>query len=240
MPVLLGSVDPGMAAKFLDQLAGEGFTAPWGVRMVAATDPAFRAAGYHSGSVWPLYTGWASLAEYRAGRPEAGFRHLAANLALPFARQKGAFDEVLDGLTGEGAGVCPDQAWSAAMAALPLVEGLLGVQPDAVHGRLTVAPALPEAWDWLEARGLRCGDSVVDLRVRRRAAWLEIGLRRTAGTAPWVTVAPWLREAPAEVNVDGSAVQPQSEPWGQGVRCAVSFQASAEHELRFAVPNPHP
>jgi hypothetical protein len=231
--VLLGAADAALAGRYLDQLAGEGFSAAWGVRMLPTSDTSFRGSGYHSGSVWPLYTGWASLAEYRAGRPEAAFRHLGANLALPALRQKGAFDEVLHGLTGEAAGVCPDQAWSAALTALPLVEGMLGAVADAPHGRLSVAPALPEAWDWLEVRGLRCGETVYDVKVRRRPAWLDIGVRRTSGPALWITVAPWLSAAPARVEVDGNSMQPQAEPWGRGVCCPVSFQAAAEHSVQF-------
>ncbi len=231
--VLLGAAMPASAGRYLDALGGPDFTAPWGVRMLPVSDPMFTPTGYHSGSVWPLFTGWAALAEYRAGRPEAAFRHLLANASLAVARQLGAFDEALDGLEERSAGVCADQAWSAAMVVMPIVEGLLGVEPDAPRGRLTIAPCLPGSWDWMEGRGIRCGETAIDLRVRRRGRGLDMQLRRTLGPPLWLTVAPWLDAAARVVEVDGEAVQPHVLSAGEGRRSSVTFQCGAENEVRF-------
>ena len=53
-------------------VAGPEFSAPCGVRMLATGDPLFEAKGYHRGAVWPLYTGWVSLAEWKAARYRGG------------------------------------------------------------------------------------------------------------------------------------------------------------------------
>ena len=58
------------------------------------------------------------------------------------------------------------------------MEGLLGAEPDAAAGRITVAPQLPEAWTRLEVLGLRCADSAYDLTLQRRDGALAIALRR--------------------------------------------------------------
>lgn len=91
--------------------------------MLATDDPLFQPTGYHRGAVWPLYTGWVSLAEWRGGHCAAALGHLLANAALAGERAKGAFDEVLHGLERRDAGVCPDQAWSAAMVLSPRSKG---------------------------------------------------------------------------------------------------------------------
>ncbi len=232
VPLLLRAVNPLRAKRFLDALPGEGFSAPWGVRLLPKDDPLFSPTGYHQGAVWPLFTGWASLAEYVNGRGEAGFAHFRANAALAFARQKGAFDEALHGLEERAAGVCGDQAWSAAMVIQPLVEGLLGVEPDAAWERLVIAPQLPAAWTSLDVHGVRCGGTTYDFRLRRRGRDLVIGLRRVAGERLWVSLAPWLDHVPAAVLLDGHEVRATLSSWGEGVRAAVAFQATAEHELR--------
>jgi glycogen debranching enzyme len=231
--VLLGAADPVRARPFLDALGGETFSARWGVRLLPTTDPLFHPAGYHSGTVWPLFTGWAALAEFRAGLAAAGLRHLMANARLAFARQGGAFDEALHGLEERAAGVCPDQAWSAAMVIAPLVEGLLGVEPDAPGERLAIIPQLPDDVEWIEIGGLRCGETVYDVRVRRRASTLGIAVRRTLGPALWLTVGSRFASLPQSVEVDGEAVKPEVTAWGGAVRCAVGFEASGEHEVRF-------
>ena len=188
--------------------------------------------GYHHGSVWPLFSGWASLAAYRHGRGEQGFAYLRAIAQLAFARQKGAFDEVLHGLEERPAGVCGDQAWSASMVVQPLVEGLLGVEPDAAWQRLTIAPQLPASWDGLLVNGLRCGATTYDLRVRRRRGELTLGLRRTMGPPLWVTLAPGVPAVPTTATLDDQEVRPALQAWGDGVRASVSFEASGEHELK--------
>jgi hypothetical protein len=235
VPLALGAANPVRARRFLEQLATPEFSAGWGVRMLSITDPLFSHAGYHSGAVWPLYTGWASLATYRAGLGEAGFMHLRANADLAYQRQRGAFDEALDGLEERSAGACPDQAWSAGMVLLPFVEGLLGVEVDAPARRLTIAPQLPAAWHRLEALGLRCGESVYDLSIERNGAGLVIALQRTLGPALFVTVAPWCPILPVKVLADGNDVRPDIGGWGAGLRCAVSLSAAGEHEVRYVL-----
>lgn len=232
VPVLLRVLRPTRCSRILDDLAGP-LSAPWGVRMLPVSHRHFNPSGYHSGAVWPLFTGWASLAEYRAGRSEAGFQHLLANARLPFARQLGAFDEALHGLEERAAGVCPDQAWSAAMLIAPVVEGLFGIEPDAPAGAMLVSPALPEQWDWMELRSVRCGETVCDVRVRRRKGALSLSLRHTLGPPLWTTVAPLLDAASPRVEVDGEQVAPKLRAGFGGARPAVSFQVSGEHQVDY-------
>ena len=235
VPLLLGAANPIRAKRYLERLRDAEFSAKWGVRMLPSSDPLFAQGAYPSGAVWALFTGWAALAEYRAGAGEAGFVHLTANADLATARQRGAFDEALHGLEERPAGVCPDQAWSAGMVVLPFVEGLLGVEPDAPAGRLAIRPQLPSVWARLEVEGLRCGESAYDLKIQRRDDGVSIALRRTLGPALFVTLAPWCPTLALRVEVDGQAVKPEATGWGSGLRCAVSFEAAGEHEVRFVL-----
>ena len=79
---------------------------------------------------------------------------------------------------------------------------------------------------------MRCGGTTYDFRLRRRGRDLVIGLRRVAGEPLWVSLAPWLDHVPAAVLLDGHEVRATLSSWGEGVRAAVAFQATAEHELR--------
>ncbi len=233
VPLFLGAANPAHALRYLEALAGPEFSAPWGVRLLPTTDPRFAPDGPLSGAVWPLFTGWAALAEYRAGLGEAGLAHLAANAALAFRRERGAFEEMLHGSEERSIGGCPDRAWSAAMVVLPLVEGLLGAEPDAPGRRLTLAPQLPEQWARLEVVGLRCGESAYDLELHRREGEVALSLRRTLGPGLWVTLAPRLPSLPVRVEADGEPTRPEVTGWGTGFRCAVSFEAEAEHEVVY-------
>ncbi|ODT02260.1 MAG: hypothetical protein ABS52_14720 [Gemmatimonadetes bacterium SCN 70-22] len=169
VPILL-HVDTNPAADdILAALASEDFSAPWGVRMIGRRDARYRPRGYHFGAVWPLYTGWASLAAFARGRAQEGWQHLTAVASCAFARGRGAFDEVLDGDTGAAAGICPDQAWSAAMVISPLVYGMMGIRPSAPAARCSVAPLLPPGWESARLAGIRVGRSRFSLAIERPA-----------------------------------------------------------------------
>ncbi|HEY6854486.1 MAG TPA: hypothetical protein VI139_09565, partial [Gemmatimonadales bacterium] len=217
VPLLLGAVDPGLATGWLDAIAEPDFSAPWGVRLLSTRDPLYNPAGYHTGAVWPLYTGWVSLAEYACHRSEPAAAHLLANARLPFARGVGMFDEVLHGGEERAAGVCPDQAWSAALFVAPLVEGMLGARPDALGERLTLAPHLPARWSECEWRNLHVGHTTLDVRVAAKPDRIEVRLRRTGGRRLAVVVAPAMPagRVAADASVDGERLTPRvSAPQG--------------------------
>ncbi|HXE57850.1 MAG TPA: GH116 family glycosyl hydrolase [Gemmatimonadales bacterium] len=223
VPLLLGAVPPDEAASWYDAVAGAGFSAPWGVRMIARDDPLFLPTGYHRGAVWPLYTGWVSLAEWRGGRYEAALEHLRANARLVESRAKGAFDEVLHGLEETGGGVCPDQAWSAAMVLAPVIEGLWGVIPDALGGAVRIRPYLPARWERMALRRLRVGPTSLDVVVRRRPGGMVVRVRRRHGPGIRVELEPRALPAGAVATVDDVEL---------GAARAV-FEARAEHEASF-------
>ncbi|MDE3078155.1 MAG: hypothetical protein KGJ86_22250, partial [Chloroflexota bacterium] len=178
---LLGLMEPSKLGRFFQEVAGERFTTPWGVRYIARDDPAYHPRGYHYGSVWPLFTGWVAMAEYRCGRPEAGFRHLWSSLQQVCKHSLGAIDEVLDGDSDVPAGVCPHQLWSHALTVMPVLEGMLGLRPDAPHNRLSIAPQLPATWDWVRVRRLRLGQRSLALMVERTPSGLRVEVENAAG-----------------------------------------------------------
>ncbi len=223
VPILLGLVPPDEVQGWFDAVAGEGFTAPWGVRMIPRDDPLFDPAGYHLGAVWPLYTGWASLAEWRGGRPKAALIHLRANAGLVRERAKGAFDEVMHGTEHRAAGVCPDQAWSAAMVLSPTIEGLWGVVPDALEGAVRLAPHFPEEWDAMALKRLRVGRTTLDISVRRRPGRVVANLVRSAGPRVHVTLSLAGIGAPSAIELDELAIA--------GER--VAFDAEGRHEIVY-------
>jgi glycogen debranching enzyme len=224
VPLLLGAVDPSRCRDWLDAVASPGFSSPWGVRMIAADDPLFDPRGYHLGAVWPLYTGWVSLAEWRTGRYQAALGHLLINARLYRDRARGAYDEVLHGLEYRSAGICPDQAWSAAMVLSPVVEGLWGVVPAALDEEVTLAPWLPPDWVRMSLRRLRVGRTVLDIELRRRPGQLIVRVARSFGPGIQVQLSPRTDAQPLSIMVDDSILAGSS----------AQFQVRDQHEVIFS------
>ena len=163
------------AQSCLQQFAAHTLATDWGLRDVASDEPIFNVMSYHQGSVWPLFTGWASMAEYRGGQPLVGEQLLMQNVHLTWASDLGAVTELLSGDTYVPFGRSTShQLWSSAMVAESLMRGMLGVTPDAEHFALTVDPHLPADWPRATVENLHLGARTVRVTFERHADGLQV------------------------------------------------------------------
>lgn len=167
IPMLFGQLEASKTVKMLDDFASYNFTADWGVRIVGRDSKFFRPNGYHTGSIWPLFTGWVSLAEFKNGKYNQGFTHLKNNLNVYKNWSLGYIEEVLNGETYDPSGVCAHQCWSQTMAVQPAIEGMLGLVPDAIDNKLSIAPRLPADWDFLNVSNIKFGEHSISFNFNR-------------------------------------------------------------------------
>ena len=166
------------AGAMLTRWASHEFSTDWGTRDLSETEAMFDPISYHQGSVWPLFTGWVSLAEYRAGRALSGYTHLMQNADLTYAQDLGGVTELLSGAFFQPLGRSSShQTWSSAMVLTPAIRGLFGLDCDAVHHTLRLAPHLPATWSSAKLHHVPIGDSRVDLDFTREQDRLLIRAR---------------------------------------------------------------
>jgi len=166
----------------LRRWASHDFATDWGARDIAASDPMYSSMSYHQGSVWPLFTGWAAIAQYRSGNALAGYQSLMQNADLTTAQDIGAVTELLSGDLFEPFGRSTShQLWSSAMVVTPLLRGLFGIDVDALKHEVAVAPHLPADWDTAEVLHLHVGDAVADLSFHRESGTLLVTLHPESG-----------------------------------------------------------
>jgi glycogen debranching enzyme len=69
-----GALDKSATESAVDRLTSADILTPYGLRTLAESHPAFRAAGYHRGAIWPFdnWIAWGGLR--RAGAAEAAER----------------------------------------------------------------------------------------------------------------------------------------------------------------------
>jgi len=167
IPMLFGQTEPSKAQKILPYFASNVFTSDWGCRIVGENSPFYNPNGYHSGSVWPLFTGWAALAEFKYGNYLQGFAHLMNNLLIYNHWGVGYLEEVLNGAVYKPSGVCHHQCWSQTMVQQPAIEGMLGFEPDALRNIISLSPWFPADWDSVAIGNIRVGEHTVAMKVVR-------------------------------------------------------------------------
>jgi glycogen debranching enzyme len=166
----------------LSQFADAALNTDWGLRDVANTEALYDGMSYHQGSVWPLFTGWAALAEYRGGQPLAGYQLLMENVNLTKAQDLGAVTELLSGDFNVPFGRSTShQLWSSAMVITPILRGMFGISIDAQTKTITVDPHLPAGWNHVAIRDLQVPGGSFDLTFEREGSRLRIGLSPTPG-----------------------------------------------------------
>jgi glycogen debranching enzyme len=161
----------------LSQLAEAKLNTDWGLRDVANDEKFYDGMSYHQGSVWPLFTGWAALAEYRAGQPLAGYQILMENANLTQAQDLGSVTELLSGDFFVPFGRSTShQLWSSAMVITPILRGLFGISIDAQSKTITVNPHLPASWDHAAINHLPIGEGKGSLTFTRSKGSLRVAL----------------------------------------------------------------
>ena len=174
---------PAQTGTCLQQFAGHTLNTDWGLRDVANDEKIYDGMSYHQGSVWPLFTGWAALAEYRGNQPLAGYQILMENANLTRAQDLGAVTELLSGDFFVPFGRSTShQLWSSAMVITPTLRGLFGIDIDAQTKTITVNPHLPASWDRAEVKNLRVGDENADLSFVQTNGEVSIHAKASAGS----------------------------------------------------------
>ena len=166
----------------LRQLAAHTLNTDWGLRDVASDEKFYDGMSYHQGSVWPLFTGWAALAEYRGGQPLVGYQMLMENANLTRAQDLGAVTELLSGDFFVPFGRSTShQMWSSAMVITPTLRGLFGIDIDAQKKIITVNPHLPASWDHAEVMNIQIPGSRTSLYFTKTNDRLDIYMSPTDG-----------------------------------------------------------
>lgn len=154
--------------------ASHEFATDWGARSLSPADSFYDPLTYHQGTVWPLFTGWSAMAQYRSGRSLAGYSQLMSNLQLTYAYDLGATTEILSGrFFASMPRGSSHQLWSSAMTFAVAMRGLFGLEVDAVHKRLHLAPRLPGNWDRAEINNIPFGEQRLRITMKRQKRHLD-------------------------------------------------------------------
>jgi glycogen debranching enzyme len=201
VPMWFGLTDEDKSQQTIAELCKPEHETDWGMRIISNQAAKYNGGGYHYGSVWPLFTGWASVGEYRYHKPQAAYDNLRANALLALDGSPGHVTEVLSGDYYQPLSTSsPHQIWSAAMVISPVLRGMFGLQFDSQAHKLRFAPHVPAGWKEFSIHQLPAGAGSVDLQFSRTADSLTVIVER---------------KDPAQLNIElRPAVSPRAQVLG--------------------------
>jgi GH15 family glucan-1,4-alpha-glucosidase len=182
VPMWFGLPSEAQAVSTIQQISDADMQTDWGTRIISNRSAVYSGGGYHFGSVWPLFTGWASVAEYRYHQEFPAYENLRANALLALDGSLGHVTEVLSGDYYQPLSTSsPHQIWSAAMVVSPLLKGMFGLEKDATKKTLTFAPHVPADWTNFKINNVRVGDSVITLSYQKTLGEITLEVTRAGG-----------------------------------------------------------
>lgn len=182
VPMWFGLPGDAQAISTIQQISDADVQTDWGMRIISNRSPVYSGGGYHFGSVWPLFTGWASVAEYKYHQDFPAYENLRANALLALDGSLGHVTEVLSGDYYQPLSTSsPNQIWSAAMVVSPVLKGMFGLEKDAAARSLTFVPHVPADWTEFQINNVKVGDSVVDLSYHKTLNEITLEATRTGG-----------------------------------------------------------
>ncbi len=187
----------------LRNFAGPSIATDWGLRDVATTESFYDGMSYHQGSVWPLFTGWGALAEYRGNQPLAAQQMLMQNVDLTWAQDLGSVTEVLSGdFFVPFSRSTSHQLWSSSMVITPALRGLFGISLDAPSNTITLNPHLPAEWNHAEIKNLHLGSHLVQLTFNREKGFMKVAAKITNSSSNTPATRVKLRSDVAESKTE--------------------------------------
>jgi len=241
VPMWFGLPSEPDAVAMIEQLADADHQTDWGMRIISNKSPLFSGGGYHYGSVWPLFTGWAAVGEYRYHQTFPAYANLRANALLALDGSLGHVTEVLSGDYYQPLSTSsPHQIWSAAMVVSPILRGMLGLETDAVHHRVRLTPHVPADWAQFSVQNVRVGKSTLSMNYHKseEGIVLEVGQAGDEQCTVEFRPAISLRTKVTKVELNGKSVPFQVETRGADQHVSVEIPVTnAKSTLRISLQN---
>lgn len=217
--------------EVLDGLATPDFQADWGVRSMSATSAEFDPNSYSKGSVSALGTSSVAQAFWNLHRSVAAQQIWDGLLPWNTLDSEGHIHEVAAGdFYHPQIESVPEQTWSSAGFYSATVQGLLGLQVDAMEHRLIFTPHLPPEWDYVNVDRVRVGESVLNLRLKRSQDHIELAVENSGPTVS-IDFRPEIPLGASEVNAfveapkKASRLHASAERNAQDEHVAMAFTA---------------
>jgi len=239
VPMWFGLPQAERAKTMIRKLAEPDLTTDWGTRIVSTHFSHYNAAGYHFGSVWPLFTGWASVGEYKYHATGPAYENLRANSLLALNGSLGHVTEVLSGDYFESLSTSsPHQIWSAAMVVSPMLRGLFGLQSDALEQRVTFAPHIPADWNSFALTNVRAGATSVELKYSRTPDSITLEAKSSAPCTVAFSPALSLRTTVVGAEWNGKPIPFHLTPSSQDQHAQINIPSTTTSgTLRLRIKN---
>ena len=225
---------PVRSALSLKKLNSSELTTDWGIRSISLKSFHFQPLNYNYGAVWPFITSWVNTALYVHHMPLQGFSLLKATSEHTFNRALGSITEVLSGTHNVSPQESvPHQGFSSAGVVLPLVNGLLGLEGNALKKNVVFAPQFPADWERVSIDNFKIGRATFSFEIQKSKGSLTVQVQSKNAQQYSLKFAPALAIGTQvkSITLDGHPIPFETQSFSQVIQPASHIPLQSESHV---------
>ncbi len=165
--MVFGLLDKVRSEKSVKKFNESDMVTDWGIRNLSNKSSLYEATNYNYGTVWGFNSFFATTAQFKYHFNVPGYATLRNTLQHAFDYGLGIFPEVFSGSINTKLGEAyHDQGFCTSGYMFPMINGLLGLEVDALNNMVIFAPKIPADWKYLKITNIKVGEIVLNLEYR--------------------------------------------------------------------------
>jgi glycogen debranching enzyme len=165
--MMLGLLNDKHSASSVKKFNESDLVTDWGVRNLSNKSALYEATNYNYGTVWGFNSYFATTSQYKYHFNVSAFKTLSNTLQHAFDYGLGVFPEVFSGSINTKLGEAyHDQGFCTSGYIYPMVQGMLGLETDALNNKITFAPKLPADWNGISINNIAVGNAAINIEYK--------------------------------------------------------------------------
>lgn len=206
----------------------------WGVRNLSNKSSLYEPTNYNYGTVWGFNSLFANAAQYKYHFNLSAYSLLRNTFQHAFDYGLGIFPEVFSGDINTKLGEAyHNQGFCTSGYIFPMMNGLIGLDVNALENKITFAPKLPMQWEWIDVKNVKIRNSIVNLTNKLKNGEWKLIIEKKDGDEIKFEFMPDLFTGTVinSVTVDSKPIDFRVIDHYQAVQLKSEFTITASHEV---------
>ncbi|MBI5730235.1 MAG: hypothetical protein HY963_03770 [Ignavibacteriales bacterium] len=233
-PILFGLYDQQRSVSTIKKFNESDMITNWGVRNLSNKSSMYEPANYNYGTIWPFTSYFIGAAQFYTHFNLQGLETIRKTAQHAFDYGIGIVPEVFSGDINTKLGEAyHDQGFSVSGYIFPMVNGLIGLEVDALNNKITFAPKLPADWKYLEVKNIKIKNTVTSAECRVQNGEMKLLIDVNSDKEIEFEYNPDF-ELGVEINsvmLNGKKLDSELVKHEQAYQLKTNFKAKGENEL---------
>src|SRR3989339_921919 len=165
--ILFGLSDEKRSVSTIRRFNESDMVTDWGVRNLSNSSSMYEPTNYNYGTIWAFTSYFIGGAQFATHFNLQGYQTVKKTAQHVFDYGLGVSPEVFSGDINTKLGEAyHDQGFSISGYVFPMMQGLIGLNVDALNNKILLAPKLPADWKFLKVNNIKVGNTIANCELK--------------------------------------------------------------------------